>query len=77
MYQALKARPEGSRGLGEIAGAALGPFALLAFGHVLDLSVFENRLHFNFTAAAAQELVRAGRGTGVLGCLGHGFPPSK
>jgi hypothetical protein len=31
--------------------------ALLAFRHILHLSVFENGLHFDFSAAGAEEFL--------------------
>ena len=55
----------------EIAGLALDAFAFFAFGNVLDLAVLENRLHLNFTAAGAVEVVRAAGRTSVLGYLCH------
>lgn len=50
----------------EIAGLALNSLALFAFGHVLDLAVFKNGLHFNFAAAGAVEALGAAGGSRVF-----------
>ena len=55
----------------EIAGFALDAFAFFAFGNVLHFTVLENRLHFNFAAAGAVEVVRAAGRTSVLRYLCH------
>ncbi|MCX7025388.1 MAG: hypothetical protein NT080_12365 [Spirochaetes bacterium] len=56
---------------GEVARAAFCAFALIAFGDVLDLSVFEQGLHLDFSAAGAIEAMSRTRGTGVLADLTH------
>jgi len=50
----------------EIAGLALDALAFFAFGNVLHLTVVENRLHLNFAATGAVEVVRAAGRTSVL-----------
>ncbi len=55
----------------KIAGTALGPLALFAFGEILDLAVFEKGLHLDLSAAGAIEALRRAGRTGVLGYLCH------
>ena len=54
------------RGSDEVAGTTLGPLALLAFGAVLDLAVFEQGLHFDLAAAGAIKTLGSARCTRVL-----------
>jgi hypothetical protein len=56
----------------EIAGAALGPLALLALGQVLDLAVLEKGLHLDFAAAGAIKTLSSARCTRVLRYSCHG-----
>jgi len=55
----------------EIAWTAFHPFALFAFGDILDFSIFKNGLHLDLAATGAVEVVGSRRRTGVLGYLGH------
>ena len=68
-------RIKASCALSKIFGTAFGAFALLAFGYVLDLPVFKQSLHFDFSAAITEELLGCTGGTRVFtfSGLSHGF----
>jgi len=55
----------------EIARPALDALALLAFGYVLDTTIFEQGLHHHFAAAGAIKVMRCARRTRVLTYLSH------
>jgi len=60
---------------GKIAGTTLDALALLAFRDVLDLAVFEECLHLDFSATRTVKALGRTRSAGVLanGCHGNSF----
>jgi hypothetical protein len=57
----------------EIARAAFSPLALFALSDIFNLSILEEGLHLDLTAATAHELVGADGSTSVLAGLCHGL----
>lgn len=58
--------------LAEIAWPAFSSFALFAFSHILDATVFEEGLHLDFAAAGAIKVMCRAGCTRVLAYLSHG-----